>query len=87
MVRPRRQRPPSLLGTAARTAVVAGTATAVSGSVAANQRAADALLCGMLLHLGLDRGIGAVETRRETGEGVAPVVGRTLAALARESAG
>lgn len=42
MVRPRRQRPPSLLGTAARTAVVAGTATAVSGSVAANQRAAEA---------------------------------------------
>lgn len=42
MVRPRRQRPPSLLGTAARTAVVAGTAASVSGSVAANQRAAEA---------------------------------------------
>jgi hypothetical protein len=33
---------PSLLGTAARTAVIAGTATAVSGRVAANQQAAAA---------------------------------------------
>lgn len=31
---------PSLVGTAARTAVIAGTATAVSGKVAANQAAA-----------------------------------------------
>lgn len=33
---------PSLVGTAARTAVIAGTATAVSGRVAANQQAAAA---------------------------------------------
>lgn len=35
----RRRRSPGLLGTAARTAVVAGTATRVSGSVAAKQQA------------------------------------------------
>jgi hypothetical protein len=35
----RGRRGPSLLGTAARTAVIAGTATAVSGRVAAAQRA------------------------------------------------
>jgi hypothetical protein len=36
----RGRRGPSLLGTAARTAVIAGTATAVSGRVAAGQQAA-----------------------------------------------
>lgn len=41
MMRRRAVRPmrPSLVGTAARTAVIAGTATAVSGKVAANQAA------------------------------------------------
>lgn len=38
----RRNRRPGLLGTAARTAVIAGTATKVSGNVAAKQQAAAA---------------------------------------------